>query len=632
MEEQLIKRLITISRGLGIEVDALSKSLRGFSTKIWPPLLERLQAHFPFLDQERLTYGTTFTYDPRPKHGYSGSNLMNDLLSPFYLQEIKEDEEVHVIYPRVSTKTIFDSEETDKVMRDNVVSWIRDNSNGTVTSFRTLCQADLGYQVTCNLLDDFKESFLSQAIITFLVSNGMKVPAASYVEVPGRIIRQDLIMSIKYYPARDDNRAYCRDENRLRHLTGACLNRLISPRSKALKSRTKTATIFNHEDISMLKLRVPIAEQEGMLSVLILLDISNFTGSFANSWITLFSMALDTQNTLKYKYNVFGFGDHLLLASWHELLAIYLYLTVGYPCYVSDLDESHALPGGFLGVNANISAALLALSIIMKFVRDQARAEGINAHCQVGGDDSAIVLYGRKDAVENYIQIIQRALVDYVGLLKEFKVIDLANCCTDIVPDATFCKKRVRIEGGRGYYTISSEPSCPIHQSILPGCDISRLTKQAEAWYEFDRSLLLYERQNPTCFRQADCLRMAFLLKYPNVRPLRRRTGKTWTRTRLLQIEDYFVSELATQAIGDIGERKVWRFIALQSFRSKLTHALHNELVVMRKVSYRGMEVQALLHPSEEKYIEHHGSVEKVIVNPDPFYLRRILTIVRSSD
>jgi hypothetical protein len=408
MNEFLLQRLQKMSAGLGIGTDACSKSLRGYDTHLFDPFMERMRVHYPQLGQGKLIYGKTFTYHYSRVNGLSGSNLMNDLFSSFYLQEVREDEEVYVIYPKISNKTKFEDpgEEVNPIMRDSVIQWIQDHSNDGVASLWSLASSQLGNSVTDDLLVDFRNSSLSQSIMTFLVSNQNRFPASEHVSCRNRVTRQDLIMDIKYYPARDDNRAYCRDTNRLRQVVGACLNRLILPKSKALRKRTRVASVFNDDEKDILKLSIPISTKEDYVTKLVLLDISNFTGSFANTWIMIFIMALDSQTCLRNKYNFYGFGPNVLVGGWHEILVLYLYLTVGYPCYVESLDEYHTLPGGFLGVNANITTSLLCLAVILKYVRSRGRQLGLDVHCQAGGDDSAFVVHGPETTVNHFISSI----------------------------------------------------------------------------------------------------------------------------------------------------------------------------------------------------------------------------------
>jgi len=630
MESFVLSRLRRMSEGLGIGTDACSKSLRGYDTHILKLFLERLQVHFPILGQGKLVKGMTFTYHNSRIDGYSGSNLMNDLFSSFYLQEPREDEELYVIYPKISNKTKFPDpgDETDPIMRDSVINWIKDYSTEDVTSLRSVASSQLGTPTLDNLLDDFRNSSLSQSIISFLIQHQNKFPAAESVDCRSRVIHQDLIMDVKYYPARDDNRAYCRDTNRLRQVVGACLNRLVLPKSKVQRKRMKVASVFNDDEKDILKLSIPMSTRETFVSKLVLLDISNFTGSFANSWIMIFIMALDSQVNLRNKYNYYGFGQSLLLASWHEILVIYLYLTVGYPCYVDSLDEYHTLPGGFLGVNANITTSLLCLAIILKYVRSRGRQRGLDVHCQAGGDDSAFVIHGPESTVNSFIDEIKDFMTLYVGAMKEFVVFDLSDYPEGVVPDAAFCKKRIVLSREKGFYHLRGEHSCPLHQSLLPGCDLPSFASQCEAWKELDIGLLNYEKIFPEQFQLFDSLRAAFLVKYPRVKPIRRSSENFWITQYLHYSHGRYFTKQALATINSLEIVRRGPFIALQSFQSKFRHALHNEYVIIRNLHYRGEVVSAVLHPLEEGEVLGNSTFDAVVINPSQESLSKILNII----
>jgi len=631
MDEWLLSRFRQMTNGVGLEIDACSKSLRGYSTRAFAPFIDRLRVHYPdTMDQRLMVHGKTFRYQ-RQSDGYSGSNLMNDIFSSFYVQEQREGEEVNVIYPKVSSKTVFHDPgaEGSEIMRDNVTRWVKDYSSNGVVALRVLVSSALKESVSRDLFDDYRNSSLSRSILDFLVGNEFTFPASQGVQVPNRITHRDLIMGVKYYPARDDNRAYCTDTNRLRQLVGSCLNRLVLPKSKKLRYQLQTSSVFNNKEKDMLALRAPIATRDGYTTKLLLLDISNFTGSFANAWLMLHCMALDASDSLSHKYSMFGFGDTLLVAGWFELLATYLYLTVGYPCYVEDFDETHTLPGGFLGVQCNITSSMLCLAVILKYLRSEARRSNLIAECQAGGDDSGFILHGPTNTVEFFVRRIRETVESLIGHLKEFQVVNLDDHEGGLIPDVTFCRKRVIHERTGRFHFISSEAACPIHQSLLPGSTCVRLRDQVRAWNELDSGLRQYETEhNRGAFRQIDALRMAFLLKYPAVRPTRVRTT-IWCSQRLVKKHGLYFSEKALKVIGTVECVRVGPLFALQSFRSQYIHALHLDLVTWRKVWYRGESVECILTHLEEKVCERSSNLEEIHIHADPDYLDRLLKIIK---
>jgi hypothetical protein len=311
-------------------------------------------------------------------------------------------------------------------------------------------------------------------------------------------------------------------------------------------------------------------------------------------------MALDTQNILRNKYNIFGLGDTLMIASWHELIILYLYLTVHYPCYVEELDEYFTLPGGFLGVNANITTGLLCLSLIMTHICHTQRQYGVNIHAQAGGDDFSFVIQGTKWKVEKAVEFIHSSMNNYVGLLKEFQVINLGEAGEGVVPNSSFCRKRILHERVHGKHVLRGEESCPIHHSILPGSELLRFSDQLKAWVELDLSLLRYETKYPEMFRATGSLRRVFLEKYPSIKPLRVETERICSHTKVQRIGGKLITKAALEAILSVGVRDWSSYICLQTYESKLRHALTLGLIIQRNVVHHGDKELLTLESTEE--------------------------------
>lgn len=627
MDVHFLKRLGVMCDGFGLEVDACAKSLRGYQTSVHYLFMERLSRFYSQMDATKSIQGKTFKYQ-LSRTTLSGSNVMNYLLSSFYLQESKEENEEFVIYPKISNKTSMKDEDEHISVSDYAIQLLQDLSYEGTVSLRSVANSVLGIPVSDNLLMDYQDSVLSQAIYGFLHQNSWTFPASRSLVVPGRVIRQDLVMKVKYYPARDDNRAYCQDQHVLRQIVGACLNRLVVPRSKQLRNQVASSEMYNRDDKDILDLYLPVSTRANESSFLVLLDISNFTGSLGNSWLMLHCMALDTQHNLRNKYNFYGFGDTLLVAGWHEILVLYLYLTVGYPCYVDDLDETHTLPGGFLGVNANITTGLLCLALFLKDLRSIGRAMGLTVHCQIGGDDSAVAIQGNRKKAEVFIRMVYESMNNYVGLTKEFHVINLDECQTGLMGDYTFCRKRIIHVRAGNKHILRGEVSCPIHYSILPGSELYSITDQVKAWYELDLALLNYEKVNPDAYRKIDCLRAAFALKYPRVNLTRSKGTSVYLEGEFIMHEGKLLTKSALSAVGTIERRQVGTLFAFQGFGSKLSHALHIGLVIVRKVLIRGEVTSAYLHESEEAKVQRSITVETVSLQPDEAFLSRILKLV----
>jgi hypothetical protein len=587
--------------------------------------------HYPVLGQPKIIQGATFRYTVNGVNGFKGNNTMNFLLQSFYEQEIDSGEEGHVIYPRISHRTMVRDIFEETSMSDHVQLWVMGLSHDGWVSLRALADADLGTTITDGLLNDFMNSSFSQQVMTMFMSNQWSFPAHTSLVIKGRAVTDDLCMKTKYYPARDDNRAYCSDSNRLRQLVGACLNRMIVPKSMIIRKRLHSSRIVRAESKDLLDLIVPMATRDCDISVLVLGDISNFTGSLGNSWVMLYCMALDTQHALRNKYNLFGLSDTIMIASWHELLVLYLYLTVHYPCYVEELDEYFTLPGGFLGVNANITTGLLCLSLIMTHMCFTQQQYGVEIRAQAGGDDFAFVIHGHKCKVEKAIEFIKRTMTNYVGLLKEFHVVILGSTGEGVVPDSVFCRKRIIHEMNSGRHYLRGEDSCPIHHSILPGSDLLLFDLQLKAWTELDLSLQRYEDQHPDMFRVAGSLRRVFLEKYPGIKPFRVNAERICIDKKVQRVQGRLISKAALESILNIGSREWASYICLQTFESKLRHALSVGLIIQRVVVYRGDKELLTLGATEEGGLDLSSTRSEVGIFVDHSFLNTLNLILNNN-
>lgn len=392
LNELTKRRLAAMAAGINVGSDAVRKSLRCYDTTVHPLFIERLSIWWDELSKVSVTEGRTFTYN-QDVTGMTGSYLMNYLFQSFYLQEPGPTAEV--IYPKISRKTsVLYTLSTGDSMFGEVKNWLRENQHEdpqNVVSMRELAERELGSTVVSDLLDNPLRSSLSQGIRSFLLANHFTFPSHEFVHVTGRCLRKDLIMKMKYYPARDDLRAYCSDHNRLRSTVACCLNRMILPKSMTTRRALHSASILRPDKKDVLDLHLSKAFAENSNTYLILADVSNFTGSFANAWLMLYVMSLDLAcGNLEDRYQLFSIGGTFLEASWGELLTLYLYLTVGVPCWIESQSRFGYLSGGFLGVGGNITIGLLCLSVVLQEALRHIQPKVFDQRAQAGGDDIAI--------------------------------------------------------------------------------------------------------------------------------------------------------------------------------------------------------------------------------------------------
>lgn len=618
VESQILEshaRIKAMIGSSGLFLDAPSKSLRGYTTRVHPMILERLKYHYRDLfPRGIIKIGKTFTYDQ--DNAFTGSNVVNRFLQPFYDQELRVGMETDIIYPKISSKTLLKNEAATLTMRREIEDWIGDHTSSSrgCTTFRDLACEELGTRVVESLLDDFNHSFLAFDILEFLSSHSWCFPASSSLVVRGRKSNDPLlIMKCKYYVSRDDNRAYCQDKSRLRQLVGSCLHRLLLPKNVFIRKKLHSNQFIPAVDKDKLDLIVPNRGQR-YDTYLILGDVSNFTGSLGNSWALLFAIALELSGNLPSSCSLFNVGGHFILGYWKDIIILYLYLTVGVKCYVEDLDAFESLPGGFLGVAANITTGLSFLSLFLAYTTRLLLPRVIDTTCQAGGDDFAFLINVRKGDGNNILAWLESEFNTYVGQVKEFKAFELSSHHPGIIDGAYFCRKRVMLRKCHSRYVIGYEPSCPIHESLLPSSQIVRMDLQVKAWTELDLGLAMYEKQCPQMIDFTDSLRQVFLDNHPRVFPRRYSVKRHCPFIGFCGriVGDDVFTEDAFKRIQSVEAWDEHYYIALATFRSKVRHCLVLEEIVTFKAMYGGTLRTIYLTKGEEGLLTTERAFEEV--------------------
>merc|ERR1711974_104423 len=104
---------------------------------------------------------------------------------------------------------------------------------------------------------------MARAISSFLLTYKFCFPSNEFVEVDGRVRTDRLRMNVRYYPARDDLRAYCSDHDRLRHLVASLLHQLISPKAMSTRLKLHTASILRPDKKDILDQHLRQPQREG---------------------------------------------------------------------------------------------------------------------------------------------------------------------------------------------------------------------------------------------------------------------------------------------------------------------------------------------------------------------------------
>lgn len=576
----VVERLRAMCALVNLGLDAVTKSMRAYPTRAHPALLERLSHYASHMSNQLSVQGRTFAYQAESS-AMSGSNVINFLLQSFYDQESRGRED-DVIYLKVSSKTQEHDNPAHSV-REAVIEWAQSMTSETAgyTNLADLIHHELGFTFRQEL-NNYGCSSLSNAIESHLrLKQGYFSPVDA-VHVPGRQIKPyDLVMNTKYYETRDDNRAYCQDKNRLRSLVGCMLHRLICPKQKSMRRNLHSARVLRTDDKDILQLTVQTSPDEGVTTFLILGDISNFTGSLANSWLMLHCMARDIAGTsLKSRKSLFSVGGVLISARWLDVIVTYLYLTVGMPVWIEDEQRHDFLPGGYLGVAANITAGLLFLSFAMIYAMRSLTQICYDIQGQAGGDDHAFLVTCPAEHKDRVCLTIRYQMSNFVGFLKEYNVIDLDTMPPGILPDATFCRKRIMLRRTDTTISILGEPTFPLPVAILPHNTVP-VSDRNRVWREVDSALQSYADRygDPECI--GDMIRSAYLRKYPRVRPVRYLTRRIWLGAQsLVRHEEYTLTQAAWQIVLEqVPVISTSDHTALISNRSRISHALKSDMI-----------------------------------------------------
>jgi hypothetical protein len=628
----LLNKIQTMINAQGLTKESAEKSLRKYETKVHPLLIERLQIH-GIMSNDNDTLTTTSSYQfYSTGQGLRGNRLMNYIFQSLFDQE--EPEWNNILYVNASKKTkevnISEGLIMDDAIKQKVLSMVGGDLYKPVL-FRHFAASLLGSDVVENLLHNpLADTLIGQHIERFLQDNNCKFPAGKFVTIPHRKVSADLVMTTKYYPGRDDFRAYCRDTNMLRHLCGICLHILFMPTSIGMRKNLEREQVIPALDKDLLSISLPYPYRHEV-ALLILGDVSNFTGSLGNSWLMLFCMALELcrGGTWEKQPNLYSVKGALISATWYELIVMYLYLNVGYPAFVEDLNEYHYLPGGFLGIAANITIGLVFLSVVLQNSLQLLRVTCRVAYAQAGGDDFAFGIVVADEDKEHAVSLIKEHIENYVGHLKEYHVIDLGNVSDGKLGNYTFCKKWINVRRMQNKISLQGQDNVPILNELLPN-NRFREREVLERWSSYDRTLTLWEKQYG-CPNQIDSMRVLFARTYPSILPLARRRLITSLPLELETIKEgnKYYTKKALTIVHKVPDVNICLNTYLGELSDKTHHCLKCNLLTLRKVEWLGFNVTLVLHKNEVQLLERKISLESVGLDDDKFLTDALLDLIK---
>lgn len=595
MSNEIKSRLVEMEKCSSLNKDAFQKSLRSYSTTLHPILRERIGTLGGMRDDiSAISTSRTGSYSYQDRPGQlDGQRYSNFTYQPLF--DVDEPGYGQIIRLSCSNKTKSAERFGDNVMEDEVVKALRSiSSSGEAADFRDVCSLHLPQAELDDLFqDDFASSTLASSILGFLEDNDYTFPATASLKVPGRDIPRELEMDSKFYVSRNDDRAFCKDRNLLRHLSGCCIHRVFLPKNMSARENLQRNVYLPAHDKDLLHLTAPM--KTGIATRLIIVDISNFTGSAANSWAMLFALALQLSDTGIWDKldNVYRVRDQIFHASFKDVLKIYLYHVVGIGCTIPGDSELHYLPGGFLGVAANITIGLVWLTVVLKNLHYISNLNFVSFSAQAGGDDTGILLQGKLDDVETMTVIIRTHLEDYVGCCKEFEVLDLDQRPDGLLRGIRFCKKRVFLRRQEGVVFVFGEKSIPVPECLSTSFKTPNQRDLKRLWVTTDHALLQYEKEHPLYGRHCQLIRSLFLDKFPHLYPLQRRVAQAALSplVRLHKIDGWILTDAASRKASSVQPLQFGGNSYLMELEDKVTF-----LLSLGKLQLRHVLIQEGLH------------------------------------
>jgi hypothetical protein len=296
-----------------------------------------------------------------------------------------------------------------------------------------------------------------------------------------------LELKTRYYPAREDYRAFYVDSNSLRCLVGAMLQSTLLP-TMNLRSRLWYEDILPAMDKNIIDKTIIVPR--GHDALVYLGDISSFTSSNVNSWVGLLaSLLLITSNELVHlnTSQAYSVAGSAIESSLHQIMILYLYLVVFAPAHYQK--DSYFTMGGYLGVAANMSLTTQSFAIFLKRVQLLARTKSILFYSQIGGDDFFLCLVGPRSELFDLVVQIEQLTTRFIGKIKDpveaLLPVNIYNY--DI---GLFCKKMLQattVESSPESRTVhlKSKPVIPLMEALLSderfsGSMVRRLELQRE--------------------------------------------------------------------------------------------------------------------------------------------------------
>lgn len=289
-------------------------------------------------------------------------------------------------------------------------------------------------------------------------------------------------LRVKFYPNRADLRAFVSDKSEFRSLLGSIIHALLQP-SRAERGKFEPySSCYPSKDKHIITMDVTIKEDQRMS--ILFGDISSFTSSFKNIWVTLIGCTLELERRKCDITVIIDVGGSLLECKLTHVLRLYLYeATV---VLVRDENQPFCSVGGMLGIAGVDTLAKIIFSLFLRVLC--ARSHGIiRAWPRLGGDDFIIWILSTEKQAHRKVEAIdyfRREISRYIGKLKELIEEPIPKHWADYITEPAYCKKKLRVlviltQNGQRVQ-IQSQFKIPMFAALInPQCTT---TTRSEFW------------------------------------------------------------------------------------------------------------------------------------------------------
>lgn len=460
--------------------DPARKERRQFSVQVADVVYERVlclalrrevYTWYPF---ERPVVTASHSFLPRV--GMRGSEVSNIVLDGLYLLSDETDQEMVPLRLSRKTKSPVDKRVSIRQQVLKVLTpYAQKRPVLDESTLFTLLDPSIDTRLLDRTLDLGDIPFFRDLIRLVLDNAGGKIDEVVVQEFHGRHSRAvEAKLKVKLYYNRGDLRAYVSDTCLPRVVSGAIVDTLLRPKSLRLRKRLRVHRYgcWPAEGGNRLKRCVSCPHDARLL--LILGDVSSFTGSCSSSWALLLAatQALERNPKLSHLNQpiVFVVDNAPFECPAHIAFRVYLYYATMMPVLDTTTNEVFVSAGGMLGVNGNINLTLLAFSIVLMDLRETLEASlGVEVQSQLGGDDFFMHILG--DNVDDAVTHVRSVIETEVGHLKEFYVYEATGLDHEVVLDAKFCKRKILVtpESTRSRFAVNvtTLPTVPILADLV---------------------------------------------------------------------------------------------------------------------------------------------------------------------